>query len=350
MDEIITYSANTNTNELVPTTPKELGQAANQIAEQTVFQDYQSRKSKNTLKHQQLDLLCFEEYLASINPSTRVTDTMNNPKAWHGITWGIVDGFVKWLLMQGYSLATINQRLTTVRIYASLANKAGIIDSTELLKIKAVKGYSLKEARKIDAKRQERSIPTRIGRKKHDATPITKQQLESILASLPNSPQGKRDRLMLLLFTELGLRVGELHSLECANFNLEAGTITFYREKVGIEQTHKLTSRLLEAAKDYITNYANGLLWRGSIQGHGLTNQKLSIRAINKRIRLLGSKVGIATLSPHDLRHYWATQATRSGVAIDRLMQAGGWASYAMPLRYVQAEAIANVGVVEKLE
>ena len=328
---------------------EEAGATANALASEKVFDEYKMRKASHTLRHQKLTLANFTEYLTQIG--VVVTDNLfDSPSAWKGISYGLVDGYVKWMLLQGYSLSTVNQRLTWIKLYSSLANKAGYVSSEELLRIKAVKGYSVKEGRKLDTKRQESSIPTRVGYKKKEATPITKQQVEDILASLPNSPQGKRDKLMFLLFTELGMRVGELHSLEVSNFNIADGTLTFYREKVGIEQTHKLTNRLLEAAKDYITNHANGILWRGSIQGYGLTNNKLSIRAINKRIRLLGKKVGIANLSPHDLRHYWATLAARNGVAIDRLMQAGGWASYAMPLRYVQAETIANVGVVERLE
>ena len=46
-----------------------------------------------------------------------------------------------------------------------------------------------------------------------------------------------------------------------------------------------------------------------------------------------------------DSRHYWATQAARNGTLIDRLQDAGGWASPAMPWRYVEAAKIANEGV-----
>ena len=52
-----------------------------------------------------------------------------------------------------------------------------------------------------------------------------------------------------------------------------------------------------------------------------------------------------ALLGVHELRHIWATIAARSGTPIDRLMHAGGWTSYAMPLRYIEAGKIANEGV-----
>lgn len=48
-------------------------------------------------------------------------------------------------------------------------------------------------------------------------------------------------------------------------------------------------------------------------------------------------------LSAPDGRHYWATKAARNGrPPIDRLQDTGGWASPAMPLRYVEAAKIAS--------
>jgi integrase len=55
--------------------------------------------------------------------------------------------------------------------------------------------------------------------------------------------------------------------------------------------------------------------------------------------------LGLEGLSPHDCRHYWATDAARSGTDPFRLQEAGGWASLAMPRRYVEAAEIANKGV-----
>ena len=72
----------------------------------------------------------------------------------------------------------------------------------------------------------------------------------------------------------------------------------------------------------------------------------MTARALTARVRDLGTAVGLVGLSAHDLRHYWATQAARSGTPLDRLQDAGGWASPAMPLRYVETAKIANQGVL----
>lgn len=72
----------------------------------------------------------------------------------------------------------------------------------------------------------------------------------------------------------------------------------------------------------------------------------MSGRAISKRVGLLGLDVGAVGLSPHDCRHYWATNAANSGTGVFSLRDAGGWSSVAMPARYVEAAAVANEGVL----
>jgi hypothetical protein len=52
----------------------------------------------------------------------------------------------------------------------------------------------------------------------------------------------------------------------------------------------------------------------------------MTARALTARVRDLGAAVGLVGLSAHDLRHYWATRAARSGTPLDRLQDAGGWA------------------------
>jgi integrase len=68
-------------------------------------------------------------------------------------------------------------------------------------------------------------------------------------------------------------------------------------------------------------------------------------RGLTKRVRTLGKAIGLTGLSAHDCRHYWATQAARNGTPVDRLQDAGGWNSPAMPLRYVEKAKISNQGV-----
>ncbi|MEI2692641.1 MAG: tyrosine-type recombinase/integrase [Anaerolineae bacterium] len=115
-------------------------------------------------------------------------------------------------------------------------------------------------------------------------------------------------------------------------------------------QTHELTADARRAAESLHRRRrraAMGKLLRASTTtgGRQLTTAGMSERAITERVRFLGSLAGIDGLSAHDLRHTWATSAARAGTPIDRLMDAGGWSSPAMPLRYIETSKIANEGV-----
>jgi integrase len=334
-------------NSLIPYTPLELaGQIANEHAANAVFADFRSRKAPNTNRRHDAALALFSEYLQSAG--LPVGDFATDPQAWRGVTWGLLEGFIQWQLREGYAIGTVGGYLAVVKVYCKLAFKAGALDATEHALIRTVQPYSRQEGRRIDEQRKENGVSVRRGHKKSNPTPITDEQAEQLLDQ-PATPKGKRDALMLCLMLEHGLRVGEVAGLQVADFDLPNRRMTFYRSKVGKVQTHRLTDRTLRAALRYFEIAPKaGCLWRrgervGSIH---LSEQGMSTRAMIKRVELLGRQIGIEHLSPHDLRHAWATRAARAGTAIRNLQEAGGWASPIMPLRYIEAEQIANDGVI----
>lgn len=312
------------------------GEAANAAASANVFADYRSRVAQNTLRRQAADLALFERYLAAAGVTAHVTDA----PGWRGVTWGLVAGFVQWMLGQGYAVGTVNVRLTTVKRYAELAAQAGVIAAGEAALIRTVRGYGFKQARKVDEKRDT----VRTGDKKAQATPLTKEQADS-LKGQPDTPQGRRDALLMCLLLDHGLRCGEIAALRADAVDLALGTFTFYREKVGKTQRHRMTVDTFRAATVYCAFCPPvGLLLAGSKKNGDLTGG-LSVRAINARVGVLGRAIGVENLSPHDCRHYWATRAARQGTDPFALQEAGGWNSLAMPRRYVEAAKIANEGV-----
>lgn len=324
------------------------GQTANEHAACSAFADYRSRKAANTLRHQDAALALFARYLAQATGGDVPTgETMaSDPDAWRGATWGLVEGFVRWLLLQGYAVETVNVRLSTIKTYAKLAAKSGALDAQALAMIRMVSGYGRKEGKRVDERRGAARIPTRVGEKKASAVVITPAQAGA-LKNQPDTPQGRRDKLILCLLLDHGLRVSEVAGLAVSDVDIEMGMLHFYRPKVDMDQIHRLTADTLQAARAYLEHDAlpSGPLLRRSFRGGKLGEARMSTRAISGRVRCLGERLGIDGLSAHDLRHYWATQAARNGTPIDRLQDAGGWASPAMPLRYVEATRIANEGV-----
>jgi len=344
------------------TTAGELAQAgalANEIAGAATFTDYQARKAANTKRRQAADLALFADYLRGLGLTPG--DLAGDPAAWAGVTWGLVSGFTRWMLREGYAVGSINVRLSTVKTYAGKAAEAGAIDRGELALIRQVKGYRRGEIKNVDELRAAQGVDTRraVKRtgpragKKAEAVTISPAQAAALKAQ-PNTPQGRRDRLIMCLLLDHGLRVGEVARLQVSDFDLSAGELRFYRPKVDKTQTHDLSKDTLAAARAYMAQDAPALgpIWKGSRKrgkcgaaGGDLTRQGLSARAITERVRVLGQACELAGLSAHDCRHYWATQAARHKTPIDRLKEAGGWASVYMPMRYIDAAKIANEGV-----
>jgi integrase len=322
----------------------EIGQIANRHAANAVFSDYLNRKAANTLKAHLADLTTFYEFLGEIaagaaqhlSPEALQTD----PYAWQEVTWGMVDAFVRWMLRQGYAIASVNRKLSTVKCYAKLATKANVLDVAEHALLHNVNGYSQKEGKRIDERRPKQ----RVSVKKAKYVRLDALQAQALKVQ-PDSPQGRRDRLLMCLLLDHGLRVGEVVQLTVEDVDLARGTFAFYRPKVNKRQVHRMTPDTYIAMRswfDFGDAPASGALLRASRKDGSLWHKGLTERAVTGRVELLGDQVGVHGLSAHDCRHYWATRAVEQGTDAFALQDAGGWNSIAMPSRYVAAADIAN--------
>ena len=314
-----------------------IGQAANDFARQTVLQDYQSRKSQQTLRRQRADIALFEQFLASAgNP---IEGLAYDLAKWHFVTWGLVEAFNRWQISQGYAMGSVNVRMTTIKIYCGLAAKAEYVSTQELALIKTVKGYYQAEARNIDEKRERTRRP--------DAKKASPVSLSPVHANLlkdqpKNTPRGRRDALIMCLLLDHALRVSEVAALDISAINLQSGELTFYRHKVGKTQTHNLTSDTYKAAQLYLADCPPDQ-WPLFV---GICSKgRVSTSSLNERVTQLGKAIGIKGISPHDCRHYYATDAIKNGTDIKSLQDAGGWDNPIMPLRYAESAKVANSGV-----
>ena len=353
-------------------------QLADNAAANYIFADYYQRRSPQTLRTHTAALLLWVTYLDTIGAvSNLVTKAVEwapmhfevadleapeeyakdqdvaielvigahfcqrEAAAWQGVTWGLVEGFVKWLLNQGYSINSVNNRLASIRVYVRLAAKAGVISPTDHALIREVRGYGVAEGKRIDAKRPF----TRIGHKKAEAIVLTPQQARQLKNNHPPTPQGIRDRLLICLLLDLGLRASEAAALQVADL-VEPGMVVVYRQKTDTTDRMALSADIRQTLIDYKPYLRqSGSLLRGSRKGGKLTNDIMSVRAISSRIKTLGRDIlSIWELSPHDLRHTWATRAAKHSNPFV-LRDAGGWTNMQTPSRYVERSKTVNEGI-----
>jgi integrase len=328
----------------------DVARAANVAGANHVFRDYLERLSHESLRRVEADLALFARFLAEVQaiPSreeVRVgAELLYHPHRWQHISWGLVKAFVAWMLKAGYAIDTVNIRLTTIKTFARLAMQAGTIAEDDYQKIAALRGYGGRAARNVDEKRET----TRVGAKKAEPVLLRDDQVEQ-LKQQPDTPVGRRDRLLVCLLFEHGLRVGEVEALTVGAFDLRTGLLTFYREKVDLTQVHRLSDDTYRAARAYLLRdrmgaAASELAFLGSRKDGQLVGT-FGDTSMRRRITQLGEAIGVSSLSPHDGRHYWATAAARAGTPIGDLRDAGGWSSFEMPSHYVERSTVANEGV-----
>jgi integrase len=203
--------------------------------------------------------------------------------------------------------------------------------------IRTVIGYRGREGRRIDNAREV----VRVGAKKAETTWLTLEQARQLIDQ-PDTPQGRRDRVLMCLLLYHGLRCEEVQQLQVASFNLTKGEFVFEQPKVGGELRHKMHMETYLAIRRYLElDRPTKCLLMGS-RKNGHLSGTMSKSAINRRVGALGKQIGVEHLSPHDCRHFWANSAVEAGTDLEQLKQAGGWASLEMPSRYVKRRIIAN--------
>ncbi len=206
------------------TTSVHVGEVANQVAARYALRDYQKKLSANTKRRQADDLAVFARYLGLAGTQITGQELMEDITRWAGMTHGLVTGFLRYQEQEGYAIGSINVHLATVKRYCSIAAESHVIGAATAGLISRVKGYSHKDGRNLDKDRER----TRKGVKKAESVAISKEQALQ-LKPQPDTPQGRRDTLLLCLLLDHGLRCGEIAglTLECINLNEE--TLTFSR-------------------------------------------------------------------------------------------------------------------------
>lgn len=157
-----------------------------------------------------------------------------------------------------------------------------------------------------------------------------------LLLSAPNQKRfiGQRIWTMMILILDTGLRLGEVISLRVDRVNFEGNVLTVMG-KGNKEREVPFGSTSKQALWNYV-------LRRGDIPGQDLVfvNQygdRLCRRWVDRAFKLLGEKVGIkgVRVSPHTLRHTFATQYVMNGGDAFSLQQILGHATLDMVKVYV---------------
>lgn len=320
---------------------KEIGEAFNQASAKTAFDI--TAKAKNTKLRYEKELRNFAFFLDECGFHNQ---GMTAPEEWKYITFGIVDGYKRYLLQKGYSINSVNQTLYIIRRYCREATRAGFIPVEEMGKIQLIEGVKSSEAPHIDEERASNNIPTRASTKKIKAKEITPDQVDALKHQQPDTLRGKRDALLFAILLDMGLRESEIITLTWDSINPETRVMTWHRKKTNNDGVELVSRDILQALEDYSKameergEELSGGLWAKINKGDRISGRGLTTDAVKLIVRNAGDRVGVDHLSPHDLRHSMATRAYLADIPVISIQRRLGHSTASTTERYIDTEKL----------
>lgn len=236
----------------------------------------------------------------------------------------LIRGFLAHLGEQQYSAATMARKIATLRSFYKWAERRGIASSNPMTLIRTP--------------RQNKRLPKAI----------TVEQVERLL-SAPDTTDvlGCRDRAMLETLYSTGLRVSELVGLEIDDVDA-AGEAVRIRGKGKKERVVPLGSHALAALRRYLDMLRSDARFAGLFDGtrgsrpmfvnkHG---SRLSSRSVRRKLDKYLKQVGLdPTISPHTLRHSFATHLLENGADLRSVQELLGHQSLSTTQVYTHLTA-----------
>jgi integrase/recombinase XerD len=262
--------------------------------------------SSNTTAAYRTDLDQFRDFLAG-----------RGLVGWASVGHDDILAFLLFLRERRYANSTVARRTAAVKsFYAFLMSEGHVTsDPTEL----------------IDSPKVDRYLPKSL----------TPNQVDELL-ELPlrdPTPERLRDKAMLELLYATGMRVSELVALNTRDLNMESESVRCVG-KGGRERILPVSGSAVTAIEEYL-DIARAQLARGASQ----KTEALFLNHRGKRLTRQGfwlilkgyaEELGINDLTPHTLRHSFATHMISGGADIRSVQALLGHASLSTTQIYTQ--------------
>jgi len=217
--------------------------------------------------------------------------------------------------------------------YLARLRRSGAAPSTTMRKLSAIKSfyrYWMREG-KLTADPTANLDSPRLGRKL-PAT-LTVEEIDRLLAQPdPKTKRGLRDRAMLELLYATGMRISEMLNLEIGAVNLKMGFVRCLG-KGSKERIIPVGKQAIEATLAYLDTRADD----SSYLFPGRGGKAMSRVGFWKILKRYGAQAGLKQpISPHMLRHSFATHLLERGADLRFIQEMLGHASISTTQVYTQ--------------
>ncbi|GGN35360.1 tyrosine-type recombinase/integrase [Actinoplanes campanulatus] len=243
-----------------------------------------------------------------------------------------VDGWLTWCA--GRDLDPLHASFLDVNSYARELEARPLAPASVARKLSGLSSWYdfLVKLRAVPANPVGGADRPQVDRDHSSTVGLTPAEVDALLAAAGRA--GRRTHAMITVLADLGLRVGELVGLNLDDLGHERGHRTVrFTGKGGKARRRAVTPAVAAALDDYLAE-------RGSRPGPLFvtsTGSRVDRHAIFRLVRRLAAEAGIASadrLSPHSLRHSFATTARAEGVPLEDVQDAMGHADPRTTRRY----------------
>jgi site-specific recombinase XerD len=210
---------------------------------------------------------------------------------------------------KGWSVSTTNHTIISLKVYYKFLIEEEVVTDNPTTKLKKLK---------TDAVLPE---------------PFTDDEITRMLATCPASFLGARDKAMLLVLLDCGLRLAELLDLTTSTVRLDTGTITVTRGKGGKGRVVPYSPPVRRALMRYLayreaTKPDSDDLWVTEY-GHPLGRE--AVKTITRRWE---RQSGVPDIHLHRFRHSFAASYLQGGGSPAHLQHLLGHSTPEMTQRY----------------
>jgi integrase/recombinase XerD len=153
---------------------------------------------------------------------------------------------------------------------------------------------------------------------------------------------GRRNRVMVMLLCDTGVRVAELLRLTLDDVDLRNRIVRIRKGKGNKERVVSLSERTVKEIRVYLgldTHPGDRGVHRGSSDQLFLSEERrpLTYHGVREALITMAKLAGVTkAVSPHVFRHTWARMTLAAGVDSRYVQTLGGWASLDMVARYTK--------------
>jgi site-specific recombinase XerD len=279
----------------------------------------------------------WEAALADYDRDLRARGAAERTRRAYGVDLG---GFLEWASPQGLGPGDVRHR--DVRRYAAGLSAAGAAPATVARKLAAVRGLFGFLVRTERAGQNPAELVSSPKRSEKLPKVLSSEQMRTLLELIPaRTPLQLRDRALLELAYSCGLRCEEI-------VNLDQGSMDFDSEQLRVmgkgskERILPVGEPAQRALRRYLEQGRRALATDPRQQALFLSKsgRRLSNSDITRRLGLWTREAAMAAgVSPHSLRHSFATHLLEGGADLRTIQELLGHASISTTQVYTRVDA-----------